>query len=126
MPDQSFYIRDYCAAMVLDGPSEVFQEFPDFNITRQANPPLDTVQGNWTQPWVYKIEKYLKTEESFFHLQYVNYTKYRPDGSWPAVKNQKCGRLRYDIVYTSYKKNEMFIEEIDDIMYKPEGTGYYD
>ena len=42
------------------------------------------------------------SEESSFNLQYVNYTKYRPDASWPVVVNEGCGTLTYEIVETSY------------------------
>ena len=101
MAAQSFFIRDYCAAMILDGPIEAIQLDDNFNMTKLEEPKFDSVQGNWTKHWTFNISKYLMTEKSSFLLKYVNYTQWRPDSNWPEVLNHKCGSLRYDIVHIS-------------------------
>ena len=55
------------------------------------------------------------TEDSSFQLGYVNYTKYVPDSSWPEVRNDKCGNLKYEIVQKSYAESW----EKDDILKRP-------
>ena len=84
-------------------------------MTKLDEPTFDSVPGNWTEPWKFNISKYLMTEDSSFQLEYVNYTKYRPDTSWPVVRNEKCGNLKYEIVHKSYAESW----EEDDILEKP-------
>ena len=57
MAPQSFYIRDYCAAMVLDGPAEAIKLDSNFNMTMLDEPTFDSVLGNWTEPWIFNVTK---------------------------------------------------------------------
>ena len=86
-------------------------------------PAFDQDQGNWTEPLVFNISKYLGTEESSFLMRYVNYTKFRPNGaSWAPIINEKCGNLTYEIVSRSYEESW----QDNDLLYRPDGEGFFE
>ena len=130
MADQPFYVRDYCAAMRIDGPPQVTMDETPFNMTVVEPPVFDPVQGNFSEPLSYNISKYLMTEDSHFVLENFNYTKYRPDASWPEIVNQGCGKLELDLETRSYAeswqdKDLMTRNSEDDMFYLPEGTDHF-
>ena len=125
--DEPFYIRDYCAAMRIDSPTQVTVDDTPLNITILEQPVFDLVQGNFTEPLSYNISKYLMTEDSRFILEKANYTKYRPDASWPEIVNKGCGNLNFGVELRSYEEswfeNDLMTREATDAsFYLPEGT----
>jgi len=83
----SFYIRDYCAGMILSPPPELTlltqERWGRFNMTQGVY----SSKLRAIDPWVNSLSKYLKTNQTMFLMSYMSYTKWRPDDSWPKIVN---------------------------------------
>lgn len=131
MAGHSFFIGDFCAAMSLNIPWTEKDEATHFNLTMLTPSPYNATQGNWTEPLVFNISKYLRSDESSFLMQYISYTKFQPPtATWAPVVNAECGNLIYEWVYYSYnetwKNNDLLYKPTEpDEFFEEEGTRYY-
>ena len=116
---QNFYIRDYCAAMSINGSPLITMDQANFNLTALDAPEFNETQGNFTEPFSYNISKYLMSEDSMFELQNITFTMYRPPNSTADEElSDVCGKLVIKTVSRSYEEEEW---SKDDLIHKKEG-----
>ena len=99
--------------MILSGPPQLDVRTDTQNYIKEGFVDEDDIEHIWTN----KISKHIVTNTTFFEIEYMSYTKWRPDTiSWPEIVNSGCGNLKYDISYRSWRDAWGDAWEDNDIM----------